>query len=309
MAVLDCPMGHIPGVFAGIRLKRISAVSNLFCRIDVPKVFTFCRRTSDGQIDLEGFDPRKKQDELFDLSRGIVFKDWTPQTIVVKNNFQSPLSPGFWFVPTNIHYIPDERSYARYSMSIEDVHPKNFWDSNTSTIQPTGQEYNSNITVLFRFRFDSKQLVLAAGSFSTPTGSKPWCKFIPTSLIEGLERSEPAIAWGSWRRLRERRVWNGFNTIDDLDNKVKHIIETHSQTASTKDQPAYSPMHLVGQSDWNEELSLAVRVEKKSILGPRNVCHSFEARYYTEPGNSTFTKTKLKKVETSTDIGLRKRGY
>lgn len=65
LAVLDCQVGSTPGVFAGIRLRRIGG--ERFVRVDVTQLFQFARRCSDGTVDIDGFDPGEEQDELFDL--------------------------------------------------------------------------------------------------------------------------------------------------------------------------------------------------------------------------------------------------
>lgn len=73
VAVLECQTGHVPGVFMGIRLKKISAVSNQFSRIDTPRTFKFCRLNTNGEIDIGGFDLTEEQQELFDLEQGKPF--------------------------------------------------------------------------------------------------------------------------------------------------------------------------------------------------------------------------------------------
>ncbi|CAI4218961.1 unnamed protein product [Parascedosporium putredinis] len=68
LAVLDCPVGHVPGVMAGIRLKRVSDVSNMFVRVDTPQIFQFAKYdSSETFIDISGFNPTVEQEELICL--------------------------------------------------------------------------------------------------------------------------------------------------------------------------------------------------------------------------------------------------
>lgn len=66
-AILDCQIGHVPGVLAGIRLKRKGSSGNDFMRIDTSQVFQFARLERDGSVAIEGFDPTQEQTELVEL--------------------------------------------------------------------------------------------------------------------------------------------------------------------------------------------------------------------------------------------------
>jgi hypothetical protein len=67
LAVLDCQIGSIPGVHAGIRLRRVSDTGQKFVRVDILQLFRFARCNTYGVVEAEGFDPTKEQDELIDL--------------------------------------------------------------------------------------------------------------------------------------------------------------------------------------------------------------------------------------------------
>jgi hypothetical protein len=68
VAVLDCPIGNIPGRLAGIRLLRLSPTGDHYARIDIPRLFHFAVE----KTDIGGFDPTAPQTYLVDVQSG----DW-----------------------------------------------------------------------------------------------------------------------------------------------------------------------------------------------------------------------------------------
>lgn len=56
--MLDCQLGTIPGVLAGIRLKRLTPRGEQFARID--QLFQFALFNAEGGINFQGFDPTKR---------------------------------------------------------------------------------------------------------------------------------------------------------------------------------------------------------------------------------------------------------
>jgi len=67
VAVIDCQLGSIPGVLAGIRLRRLSPDGEQYARVNADQLFKFGIFDEEGEIDLQGFAPTKKQDKLVDL--------------------------------------------------------------------------------------------------------------------------------------------------------------------------------------------------------------------------------------------------
>lgn len=199
--------------------------------------------------------------------KGLAYKDWRPQTVLIKQVFQFPLPPGFRLIPLNIHYHSNHRRQTRNSMFVEDVYPGELWDSETSTLQPQRSTYETNRTALFRLRFGDDQIVLAVGVFQTSAGRKTWCKLIPTLLFEGLARSEMVERWAPWDsriRIRER-AWNRFKNEDVED--LPKIVARISNPSFPKGQLHNSIAQFVGTSDWDKSLNLAATIEKKTLSG------------------------------------------
>lgn len=63
VAVLDCPIGNVPGRLAGIRLLRLSPTGDHYARIDMPRLFHFAV----DKRDIRGFDPTTTQPYLVDV--------------------------------------------------------------------------------------------------------------------------------------------------------------------------------------------------------------------------------------------------
>jgi hypothetical protein len=67
LAMLNCPIGHIPGRLPAIHLKRLSPSSEQYIRVDMSQLFMFSSYDSKGRIELEGFDPRQPQRQLVEI--------------------------------------------------------------------------------------------------------------------------------------------------------------------------------------------------------------------------------------------------
>lgn len=67
LAMLNCPVGHVPGRLPAIHLKRLSPSSEQYTRVDMSQLFMFSSYDSAGRIELEGFDPRKPQRQLVEI--------------------------------------------------------------------------------------------------------------------------------------------------------------------------------------------------------------------------------------------------
>lgn len=67
LAMLNCPVGHVPGRLPAIHLKRLSHDSEQYTRVDTSQLFMFGCYDSAGRIELEGFDPRKSQRQLVEI--------------------------------------------------------------------------------------------------------------------------------------------------------------------------------------------------------------------------------------------------
>jgi len=61
VAVLDCPIGNVPGRLAGIRLLRLSHRGDHYARIDMRDLFQFALLTEEKIVDIRGFDPTAAQ--------------------------------------------------------------------------------------------------------------------------------------------------------------------------------------------------------------------------------------------------------
>ena len=67
LAMLNCPVGHVPGRLPAIHLKRLSPRSEQYTRVDTSQLFMFSSYDSAGRIELDGFDPRKPQRQLVEI--------------------------------------------------------------------------------------------------------------------------------------------------------------------------------------------------------------------------------------------------
>jgi hypothetical protein len=70
MAVLDCQIGKVPGLLAGIRLRRLSSTGEQYARIDMSQLFQFASYTTQNRIDFQGFNPTKPQHQLIETNFG-----------------------------------------------------------------------------------------------------------------------------------------------------------------------------------------------------------------------------------------------
>ncbi|PVH81896.1 HET-domain-containing protein [Cadophora sp. DSE1049] len=128
LAMLNCPVGHVPGRLPAINLKRLSPSSEQYTRVDTSQLFMFGSYGSTGQIELEGFDPRKPQRQLVEIRSRTLYSDWNVQTIFIKQDTQFALPPGFWLV------IPEP--FSESDMVVIQAHPRDLWDPTTRFLQP-----------------------------------------------------------------------------------------------------------------------------------------------------------------------------
>jgi hypothetical protein len=68
IAILNCPIGHSPGVLPAIRLRRFSPNSDQYARIDLFQLYHIAVVDSDGYYLYEGFDPIQPQHQLSDMN-------------------------------------------------------------------------------------------------------------------------------------------------------------------------------------------------------------------------------------------------
>ncbi|CAK7228113.1 hypothetical protein SEUCBS140593_006806 [Sporothrix eucalyptigena] len=192
LAVLNCHVGHIPGVYAGIRLKRMTSTDE-YVRIDTPQLFSFCVVDATGQQDLGGFDLTQEQDVLYELRLRIAHRNWAPRTVFVKQDIPAALPPGLWLVPP-----PASVRAAGHAgrVVVYDVVPKDQWDAATWTVQPTAAsvDYWTGFSAAFSVGFgghtNADALVIVAGARPIHSGGihpwEPWCKVLPRSLCRDL---------------------------------------------------------------------------------------------------------------------------
>ncbi|KAE9370039.1 HET-domain-containing protein [Stipitochalara longipes BDJ] len=128
LAMLNCPIGHIPGRLPAIHLKRLSSSSEQYIRVDMSQLFIFSSYDSTGQTDLEGFDPRKPQRQLVEVHSRALVLGWNVQTIFIKQDSQFALPPGFWLV------IPE--LFLESDIVVSEAYPRNLWDPTTRVLQP-----------------------------------------------------------------------------------------------------------------------------------------------------------------------------
>ncbi|KAL6820861.1 heterokaryon incompatibility domain-containing protein [Trichoderma sp. SZMC 28015] len=181
-AILDCPIGHMPGVLAGIRLKRKDAAGNDFIRVDTSQVFEFARCEKDGSLALEGFDPTKEQRELVEIKTRAVCRNWVPRTIRVLQSSVPQLPPGFWLVP------PQNMSSSN-EVSLQMVHPMKLWDSQNWLMQPSSAASLTPKTGAAQFKYKGKQYFLIFGAATAREGLRPWC---------AIEQSSGRVALEQW---------------------------------------------------------------------------------------------------------------
>ncbi|KAH6605288.1 rna 3 -terminal phosphate cyclase [Trichoderma cornu-damae] len=182
-AILDCSVGHTPGVLAGIRLKRKHTSGNDFMRIDASQVFQFARVERDGSVAIEGFDPTKEQEELMEVRSRVVYRNWFPQTIRVLQASVEELPPGFWLVsPQNVS--------SPTAITIQMAYPVKFWDSQTWLMQPPTVASLAPKTGAVQLEYNGKQYFLIFGAANTREGClRPWC---------ALERSPGGVTLEQW---------------------------------------------------------------------------------------------------------------
>ncbi|KAL1894883.1 hypothetical protein Sste5346_005570 [Sporothrix stenoceras] len=189
LAVLDCHVGHIPGVYAGIRLKRMTSTDE-YVRIDTPQLFSFCAIDPSGQQDLGGFDLTKEQDVLYELRPQTAHRNWAPRTVFVRQDVPAALPPGLWLVPPPASVRATGHSGH---VVVYDVVPKDQWDAATWTVQPTvaSVDYWTGFSAAFCVGFGkhikADALVIVAGARPGHEGGmQPWCKVLPRSLCRDV---------------------------------------------------------------------------------------------------------------------------
>ncbi|KAH8646407.1 heterokaryon incompatibility protein-domain-containing protein [Tricladium varicosporioides] len=167
LAVLDCQLGTIPGVLAGIRLKCLTPGGEQFARIDIPQLFQFALFNAENEIDFQGFDPTKNQFELVDLKLRTPFKDWMLRSIYIRQDPQSPLPPGFWLVAPNPFHPED--------LLVKEAYPPELWDRRTRTLQPANLGFQRFKIGALHVYFQRRECILILGIERSEVSLQPWC--------------------------------------------------------------------------------------------------------------------------------------
>lgn len=130
-AVPDCPIGNLPGVLAGVKVKRLSTGGQHFTRLG-NKLLTVQSGGASVHERLKGFNPEEAQEKLlvkeFNNKMGspaIVYKSWELGTLYVGSDFTGALLPGFWIL-----------TMSPLNLRIGPAYPPHLWDPNTSILQP-----------------------------------------------------------------------------------------------------------------------------------------------------------------------------
>lgn len=70
LAMLDCPIGHIPGRLPEIQLRRVSPSSEQYIRVNLSQLFIFGSYDWMDRVELEGFDSGMSQKQLVEVCSG-----------------------------------------------------------------------------------------------------------------------------------------------------------------------------------------------------------------------------------------------
>ncbi|KAH7309735.1 heterokaryon incompatibility protein-domain-containing protein [Stachybotrys elegans] len=192
LAVLDCQIGNIPGVFAGIRLRRIS--NNRFVRIDTSRLFQIARYSPAGEVLMEGFDPVEDQEELWDHEMKYPYQDWRIKEVYIAQSLLLTLPRGFWILPLG------------QAISIRDVYPPQIWDVATNILQPLEKTLGFAKTGAIQLLVKDERIVLILGA-SVAYGDieRPWCKLCKyegeNSLASMFSKFELESQLGTKKRL------------------------------------------------------------------------------------------------------------
>lgn len=208
-AILDCQIGHIPGVLAGIRLKRTDASGNNFSRIDTSQIFQFARVERDGSVAIEGFDPTQEQMQLVEVTSRAIFHNWAPRTVRVLQspNSQPQLPPGFWLVaPQNV---------SSAAVSVQAAYPVKLWDSHNWLMQPPNASSLTPKTGAVQLKLNGKQYFLIFGAASTKQGLKPWCALEQSSGRVSLEQ------WFAQFKAEVDKPNGGARRSPDIDATIR----------------------------------------------------------------------------------------
>ncbi|KAL9621356.1 MAG: hypothetical protein Q9160_004247 [Pyrenula sp. 1 TL-2023] len=176
LAVLNCEVGSIPGVFPCIRLRRISLEGMQFRRVDIHQLFHLARPDIELAIDVNGFNPTEAQDALFDIHSGTVIKSWKPKEIFISQVPRSHMDPVFRFVP----HTRD----GSEKLVVNEVYPKGIWDERTGVVRPSAvHSAATNLQDKFALQIALRnvQCVIVIGirpenSYLGRLSLKPWCK-------------------------------------------------------------------------------------------------------------------------------------
>ncbi|KAM0252334.1 hypothetical protein ACHAQJ_007772 [Trichoderma viride] len=207
-AILDCQIGHVPGVLAGIRLKRKGASGNDFMRIDTSQIFQFALVERDGSVAVEGFDPTKEQLGLVEVNSRTVYRNWAPRTIRVLQSSLSQLPPGFWLVP------PQNASSSAV-ISAQMAYPVKFWDSHNWLMQPPTAASLTPKTGAVQLKYNGKQYFLIFGAATTRDGLRPWCALEQSSGRATLEQ------WFTQFKAEMDKPNGGAKRSSEIDVKIR----------------------------------------------------------------------------------------
>ncbi|KAL7800134.1 RNA 3'-terminal phosphate cyclase domain-containing protein [Trichoderma ceciliae] len=235
-AILDCQIGHIPGVLAGIRLQRKGASGNDFMRIDTSQVFQFGRCKRDGSLVVEGIDPTKAHRELVELKTRTSYRNWSPMTVRVLQYSLPQLPPGFWIVPPqNVSSSP--------AISIQMAYPLKFWDSNSWQMQPPTAASIAPKTGAVQLKYNGKQYFLLFGAANTREGLKPWCALEQSSGRVTLEQ------WFSQFKADMDKPNGGVRRSPEIDVKIRQAkVSGNDIITSYKFMHTMKPIVLDGRT-------------------------------------------------------------
>ncbi|KAG4443000.1 hypothetical protein IFR05_001531 [Cadophora sp. M221] len=245
VALLNCQIGRLPGVYPGIWLRRMSHNSEEYSRIGLNEHIRF-RSNSSGY---RGFDPTEPQMQLTEIYMETIFSNWSLQNIFVRQEAaQFPMLPGF-------------RLLCHHYLDVQEAYPAHLWDSHTYVMQqePTlahGAKKLGALTVKLRGAF----FILVFGI--TYWEKSPWCHIVnidpgsgslgseydgaPSSgtpsdcfARETVPRDPDFLTVGQLKRVFEAFDINTVKMPSDVENRI-HIsvcegLELKCITELTKD--------------------------------------------------------------------------
>ncbi|KAE9375134.1 HET-domain-containing protein [Stipitochalara longipes BDJ] len=253
VAVLDCPIGNIPGQLAGIRLLRLSPTGDHYARIDMPRLFHFAV----GQKHIRGFDPTISRKRLVDVQSGISFLDWTMQSIFIKQETQVQLLPAFWFLPSS-------QLSERICLDSIEAYPPSWWDRRTLTMQPQGSgQGTKKIGALYVDYFKADFILI----FGVTWGQVPWC------VIKSPSSDFRTKVADNENGSRLKYIFEQFSATEIAERPTSSLYNPYDsgkKASSVKDLPPYLDDDLVPEFKevWHcKETGLSISVETVTVSG------------------------------------------